>query len=149
MSVYYTVHTSSGPFVIAFLFYFCQCRRAKFPYSCILGYGHPVPSSLQLLYSVFVNQHYQSHISCPSTWSYWTKTNNFSVHDALTFNFSGNLWLLYLELNVHKNSDILTAQPIASPPRLSALPSTAVVVAMSASSTVFSCTSNVSAAPRS
>ena len=149
MSVYHTVHTSSGPFVIAFPCYFCQCPRAKIPYSCILGYGRPVPSSLQLLHSVLLNQHYQSHLSRTSTWSYLTETNTSSVHDALTFYLLGNLWLLYLELYVHNNPDILTAQPVASTPRLSALPSTSAIVATSSSSTVTSSTSNVSAASQS
>ena len=149
MSVYHTVHTSSGPFVIAFPCYFCQCPRAKIPYSCILGYGRPVPSSLQLLHSVLLNQHYQSHISRTSVWSYLTATNNFSVHDALSFYLLGNVWLLYLELYVHNNSDILTAQQVASTPLLSALPSTSATVATSSSSTVTSSISNVSAASRS
>ena len=91
---------------------------------------------MQLLLSVLLNQHYQSHLSRNSTWSYLTETNNFSVHDALTFYLLGNLWLLYLELYVHNNPDILTAQPVASTRRLSALPSTSATVATSSSSTV-------------
>ena len=149
MSVYHTVHMNSGPFVVALPCYFCQCPRAKFPYSCILGYGRPVPSSLHLLHSVLLNQHYQSHLLRTSTWSYLTKTNNSSVHDALTFYLLGNLWFLYLELYVPNNPDILTAQPIASTPRLSALPSTSATVATSSSSTVTSSTLNVSASSRS
>ena len=123
MSVYHTVHTSSGPFVIAFPCYFFQCPRAKVPYSCILGYGRPVPSSLQILHSVLLNQHYQSHHSRTSSWSSLSETNTSSVHDALTFYLLGNLWLLYLELFAHNNPDILTAHSVASTPRLSVLPS--------------------------
>ena len=145
MSVYHTIHTRSDPFVIAFPCYFCQCPRAKNPYSCILGYGRPVPSSMQLLHSVPLNQHYQSHLSRTSTWSYLTQTNNFPFHDALTFCLLGNLWFLYLELCVHNNSDILTAQPVASTPRFSVSPMTSATVVTSSSSTVTSCTSNVSA----
>ena len=114
MSVYQTVHTSSGPFVIAFPYYFCQYPRNKIPYSCILDYGRPVPCSLQLLDSVLLNQRYQSHLSRTSTWSYLTETNTSAVHNALTFYLLGNFWLLYLELYVHNNPDILTAQPFAS-----------------------------------
>ena len=149
MSVYHTVHTSSGHFVIAFPCYFCLCPRAEIPYSCVLGYGRPVPSSLQHLHSVLLNQHYQSHVSRTSTWSYLTETNNSSVHDALTFYLLGNLWLLYLELYVHNNPDILTAQTVASFQRLSALLSTSATDATSSSSTVTSSTSSVSAASRS
>ena len=149
MSVYGTVHTRSGPFVITFPCCFCQCPRAKLPYSCILGYGHPVFSSLQLLHNVLLNQHYQSHLSRTSTWFYLTETINSSVHDALIFYLLGNLWLLYLELYVHRNPNILTAQRDASTLRLSALPSTSATVAMSSSSTVTSSTSNVSVASRS
>ena len=149
MSVHHTFHFSSGPFVIAFPCYFCQCPRAKIPYSCILGYGRPVPSSLQVPHSVLLNQHYQSHLSRTSIRSDLTETNNSSVHDALTFYLLGNLWLLYLELNVHNNPDILMAQPVASTPRLSALPTTSAAVATSFSSTVTSSTSHVSAASRS
>ena len=149
MSFNYTVHRSSGPFVIAFPCYLCQCPGAKSPYSCILGYGRPVPSSLQLLLSVLVNQLYQSHLSRTSPWSNLTETNNSSVDDAFTFYLLGNLWLLYLELYVHNNPDILTAQPVASTLRLSTLPSTSATVATSSSSTVTFCTSNVLAASRS
>ena len=147
MSVYHTVHTSSDLFVIAFPCYFCQCPRAKVPCSCILGYGRPVSSSLQLLHSVLLNQHYQSHLSRTPTWFYLTDIINSFVHDALTFYLLGNLWLLYLEFNVHKNPEVLTAQPVTSARRLSFLPSSSVAVATS--SAVTSCTSNVSAASRS
>ena len=146
MFVYHTVHTTSGPFVIAFPCYFCQCPRAKIPYSCILGYGRPVPSSLPLLHNVLLNQHYQSHLSRTSTWYCLTGTNNSSVQDALNFYLLGNLWFVYLELYVHNNPDILTAQPVASTPRLSALLLTTAAVATSSSSTATSSTSNVSAA---
>ena len=149
MTVYHTVHTSSGPFVIAFPCYFCQCPRAEIPYSCILSYGRPVPSSLQLFHSVLFNHHYQSHLSPTSTWYYLTETNNSSVHDALTFYLLGKLWLLYLELYVQNNPDILTAQPVSSTPRFSVLPLTSATVASSSSSTVTSSTSNVSATSRS
>ena len=107
-----------------------------------------------LLHCNFFTVSFQSalpvpHLSRTSTWSYLTETNNSSVHEALTFYLLGNLWLLYLELYVHNNPDILTAQPIASPPRLCALPSTSATVATSSSSTVTSSTSNVAAASRS
>ena len=145
MSVYHTVHTISGPSVIAFACYFCQCPRAKIPYSCILDYGRPVPSSLQLLHSVLLNRHYQSRLSRTSTWSHLTKTSNSSLHDALTFYLHGNLWLLYLELYVHYNPDIIMAQPVASIPHLTVLLSTSATVATSSSSsTVTSCTSILS-----
>ena len=149
MSVDHIVHTISGPFVIAFPCYFCQCPRAKLPCSCILGCGRSVFFSLQLHHSVLLNQQYQSHLSRTSNWSYLTGTNNSSVHDALTFYLLGNFWLLHLDLYMHKNCDILTAQPVASDPRLSGLPSNSVATATSSSSTVTSCTSNVSAASRS
>ena len=149
MSVYYAVHTSSGPFVIAFPCYLCQFTRSKNPYSCILGYGRPAPSSMQLLLSVLLNQHYRSHLSRICTWSYLSEPKNSSVHDALTFYLLGNLWFLCLELYVHNNPDILSHQPVESTPLLSALPSTTATVATSSSSTVTSSTSNVSAASRS
>ena len=131
---YHTVQTSSGPFVIALTCY--SCPRAKIPYSCIPGYVRPVPPSMQLLHSVLLNQHYQSHLSRNPTWSYLTETNNFSVHDAITFYLLRNFCLPYLELFVHKNPDILTAQSVASTRRLSALPSTSATVVTSSSSTV-------------
>ena len=145
MSVYHTVHTSYGPFVIAFPCYFSQCPRAKNPNLCILGYACSFPSSLQLLHSVLPNQHYQSHVSSTSIWPYLTEIKNFSVHDLLTFYLLGNLWFLYSELYVHNNPDILAAQPVASTPRLSTLASTSAAVT-TCSSTVTSSTSNVSAA---
>ena len=126
--------------------YLCQCPPAKIPYSCILGYGRPVPSSFQLLHSLLLNQHYQSHLSRTSTWFYLTEINTSSVHDALTFYLLGNHWLFYLQLYVHNNPYILTAQPVASTPRLSALRSTSATVAASSSSTVTPSTPNVSAA---
>ena len=148
MSFYHTVHTSSGPFVIAFPCSFWKCPRAKTPYSCVLGDFRPVPSSLQILHSVLLNQHHQSHLSRTSSWSYLTGNNTSSVHDALIFYLLRNLWLLHLELYVRNNPDTLTAQPVASTRSLSALPSTNATVVTSSSFTVTSCTSNVSAASR-
>ena len=149
MAVYHTAYTTYGPFVIAFSCCFCQCPRAENPYSCILDYSRPVPSSLQLLHSILLSQRYQLHLSRTSIWSYLIETNNFSVHDAITLYLLGNLRFLYLEFYVHNNPDILTARAVASAPRLSALPSTSAVVTTSSSSTVTFCTFNVSAASRS
>ena len=50
-----------------------------------------------------------------------------------------------MELYDHNNPDNLTAQPVASTPRLSAVLSTKATVSTSSSSTVTSCSSNVSA----
>ena len=149
MSVYHTVHTSFGPFVIAFPCNFCQCPRAKIPYSCFLGYGRPVSSSLQFSHRVLLNPHYRSHLLRTSTWSYLTETNNSSVHDALGFYLLENLWQLYSELYAHINPGILVAQPVASSAQLAALPSTSVARVTSSSSTATSCSSNVSAASTS
>ena len=148
MSVYQIVYTSSGLFVLACPCYFCQCPGAKNPYFCFPGYGRPVLSPMRHLHSVLLKQHYQSHFSRTCTSSSLTETNISSAHDALTLYLLGNLWLPYLELYVHNSPDILTAQPLASNPRLSALISTIAIVVTSSFSSVTSCTSNVSAALR-
>ena len=138
-------HTSFGPFVIALPCHLCRRLRAVFIYSFIHSYGQPLPSSLLRFHSVPFNRHYQSHLSHISTWSYLTGATRSFVLDALFFYLFRKLWLFHLERYVHNTAGILMAQQHATTTRLSPFPPTSEVTATSSSSTVNSCTSNVSA----
>ena len=156
MSVYHTVHSSSGPFVYAFPCYFYQCPRAKLSYSCILGHGRPVPSSLQLLHCNFFTVSFSfsttSHIfhALPRG-LIWLKLKLllFTTRSLLTSSatFGSFTW------NCMSTTTLISQRPNQSPqpstPSVSALPSTSATVAPSSSSTVTSSSSNVSVASRS